>query len=125
MKGATGTMEEHRPSSYFSTRVSQSVNGSTGLTISGQWATLLSSLVYNKRVIYPRLELHFIAAGSWVEHLEGDTWQLQGVDLKQESHQQHKIQGMEIELVRAENAFEQHGKGSGRLLLGCTIIGSM
>ncbi|KAI7874201.1 hypothetical protein K492DRAFT_200163 [Lichtheimia hyalospora FSU 10163] len=37
--------------------------------------------------------------------------------------QQHKAQGMEIELVQAENAVEQPGKGSGRLWLGCTIIG--
>ncbi|KAI7875684.1 hypothetical protein K492DRAFT_173157 [Lichtheimia hyalospora FSU 10163] len=35
----------------------------------------------------------------------------------------HKVQGMEIELVQANNAVEQPGKGYGRLLLGCTIIG--
>ncbi|KAI7881618.1 hypothetical protein K492DRAFT_176970, partial [Lichtheimia hyalospora FSU 10163] len=39
------------------------------------------------------------------------------------SRQQQKIHGMEIELVQAKNGVEQHGKGSGRLLLGCIIIG--
>ncbi|KAI7881287.1 hypothetical protein K492DRAFT_194512 [Lichtheimia hyalospora FSU 10163] len=47
----------------------------------------------------------------WVEHLEGDTWQLQGVDLKQESHAwSHGVNSMEVESVRAENGFEQHGQ---------------
>ncbi|KAI7874536.1 hypothetical protein K492DRAFT_174355, partial [Lichtheimia hyalospora FSU 10163] len=35
--------------------------------------------------------------------------------------QQHK--GMKIDLVQAKNAVEQSSKGSGRLWLGCTIIG--
>ncbi|KAI7875228.1 hypothetical protein K492DRAFT_173661 [Lichtheimia hyalospora FSU 10163] len=37
--------------------------------------------------------------------------------------QQHKIQAMDIELVQAENAVEQHGKESRSLPLGCIIIG--
>ncbi|KAI7881812.1 hypothetical protein K492DRAFT_194097 [Lichtheimia hyalospora FSU 10163] len=37
--------------------------------------------------------------------------------------QEHKVHGMETELVQAKNAVEQPGKGSGRLWLGYTIIG--
>ncbi|KAI7875418.1 hypothetical protein K492DRAFT_199179 [Lichtheimia hyalospora FSU 10163] len=40
----------------------------------------LSSLCIRRE---PNTSLHCYI---WVEHLEGDTWQLQGVGLKQESH---------------------------------------
>ncbi|KAI7880601.1 hypothetical protein K492DRAFT_195062 [Lichtheimia hyalospora FSU 10163] len=45
---------------------------------------------------------------------------LTGLILQQ---QQHKVHGMEIELVQAKNAVEQSGNGSGRLWLGYTVIG--
>ncbi|KAI7878353.1 hypothetical protein K492DRAFT_196932 [Lichtheimia hyalospora FSU 10163] len=57
----------------------------------------------------------------WVELLNGGPWQIQGIDLKQESRawsqgptmkqQQDNVHGMEIKLVQAKNAVEQPGKG--------------
>ncbi|KAI7879113.1 hypothetical protein K492DRAFT_196294 [Lichtheimia hyalospora FSU 10163] len=74
------------------------------------------------------MSLHYYI---WIEQLEGKRWQLQGVDLMQESHawfhghltkQQQKIHGMKIQLFLAKNVIEQPGKESRWVPLGYIIL---
>ncbi|KAI7873860.1 hypothetical protein K492DRAFT_200404 [Lichtheimia hyalospora FSU 10163] len=59
----------------------------------------------------------------WIKLLEGKRWQLQGVDLKQESHawshgyQLQKFHGMKIQSFLAKDAIAQSGKGFCSVLL--------